>query len=87
MNTLLEYKCPACGGALAFDSGLQKMKCPYCDTEFEVEALQQLDEALRQEKPSDFTWESQPEACGRRMRPKTCAVMFANPAAVRSSVT
>ena len=61
MNTLLEYKCPACGGALAFDSGLQKMKCPYCDTEFEVEALQQLDEALGQEKPSDFTWESQPE--------------------------
>ena len=61
MNTLLEYKCPACGGALAFDSGLQKMKCPYCDTEFEVEALQQLDEALKQEKPSDFSWESQPE--------------------------
>ena len=61
MNTLLEYKCPACGGALAFDSGLQKMKCPYCDTEFEVEALQQLDEALKQEQPSDFTWESQPE--------------------------
>ena len=62
METLLEYKCPACGGALAFDSGLQKMKCPYCDTEFEVEALQQLDEALKQEKPSDFTWESQPES-------------------------
>ena len=62
MNTLLEYKCPACGGALAFDSALQKMKCPYCDTEFEVEALQQLDEALKQEKPSDFTWESQPES-------------------------
>jgi len=61
MNTLLEYKCPACGGALSFDSGLQKMKCPYCDTEFEVEALQELDEALGQEKPSDFTWESQPE--------------------------
>ena len=61
METLLEYKCPACGGALSFDSSLQKMKCPYCDTEFEVAALQELDEALKQEKPSDFTWESQPE--------------------------
>ena len=61
METLLEYKCPACGGALSFDSGLQKMKCPYCDTEFEVAALQELDEALKQEQPSDFTWESQPE--------------------------
>ena len=61
-TTLLEYKCPSCGGALAFDSGVQKMKCPYCDTEFEVEALQQLDEAIKQEKTSDFTWESQPES-------------------------
>ena len=61
MQTLLEYKCPACGGALSFDSGVQKMKCPYCDTEFEVAALQELDEALKNERPSDFTWESQPE--------------------------
>ena len=61
MATLLDYKCPACGGALSFDSSLQKMKCPYCDTELEVEALQQLDEALKQEAPSDFSWETQPE--------------------------
>ena len=61
METLLEYKCPACGGALSFDSGLQKLKCPYCDTEFEVEALRELDAVLQQEQPSDFTWESQPE--------------------------
>ena len=61
METLLEYKCPACGGALSFDSSAQKMKCPYCDTEFEVAALQELDEVLKQEIPSDFQWESQPE--------------------------
>ena len=61
METLLEYKCPACGGALSFDASLQKLKCPYCDTEFEVEALRELDQALKQETPSDFTWESQPE--------------------------
>ena len=62
MQTILEYKCPACGGALSFDSSLQKMKCPYCDTEFEVEALRELDEALKQEGSSDFTWESQPDS-------------------------
>ena len=61
METLLEYKCPACGGALSFDSSVQKMKCPYCDTEFEVEALRELDEVLKQEQNSEFTWESQPE--------------------------
>ena len=38
-QTLLEYKCPSCGGALQFESDLQKMKCPYCDCEFEMEAL------------------------------------------------
>lgn len=36
MAELKEFKCPACGGALEFDSKVQKMKCPYCDTEFEV---------------------------------------------------
>ena len=34
MAKLLEYKCPSCGGALKFDSSVQKMKCPYCGTEF-----------------------------------------------------
>lgn len=40
MANLLEYKCPSCGGAVTFDSGIQKMKCPYCDTEFEMEDIQ-----------------------------------------------
>jgi len=34
-----EYKCPNCSGAVKFDSSTQKMKCPYCDTEFEIAAL------------------------------------------------
>ena len=62
METLLEYKCPACGGALNFDSHSQNMKCPYCDTEFEMSALQELDEVLQQEQPSDYTWEEAPES-------------------------
>ena len=28
MAATMEYKCPCCGGAIAFDSTLQKMKCP-----------------------------------------------------------
>ena len=46
MQALQEYKCPCCGGALAFDSSIQKMKCPFCDTEFEMEALEGYDEVL-----------------------------------------
>lgn len=56
MDTLLDYKCPSCGGAIQFDSATQNMKCPYCDTEFEVEALKQMDEAIQAEPQEDMTW-------------------------------
>lgn len=55
MNTLQEYKCPCCGGAIEFDSGSQKMKCPYCSTEFDMEALQGYEDALQQS--DDMRWE------------------------------
>ena len=41
-----EYKCPNCGGSVKFDSSIQKMKCPYCDTEFEIEALSDYQKQL-----------------------------------------
>ena len=47
MSDLREYKCPACGGAIEFDSKSQKMKCPYCDTEFELETLKELDAQMK----------------------------------------
>ena len=58
MQTLQEYKCPCCGGAIAFDSDLQKMKCPFCDTEFEVEALKEYDAALQEQTEDNMTWET-----------------------------
>lgn len=58
MNTLQEYKCPCCGGAIAFDSAAQRMKCPYCDTEFDMAALAGYDEALKNEQPDDMQWET-----------------------------
>ncbi len=53
---LQEYKCPCCGGAITFDSSLQKMKCPYCDTEFEMEALLGYDEDLKNEGVDELEW-------------------------------
>lgn len=44
-NTLVEYKCPCCSGAISFDSELQKLVCPYCNTEFDVEAVKDFNEA------------------------------------------
>ena len=58
MAELKEFKCPACGGALEFDSKVQKMKCPYCDTEFEVEAVRSYEEEVSSEKDEDISWDT-----------------------------
>ena len=58
MADLQEYKCPCCGGAIAFDSQLQKMKCPYCDTEFEMETLKSYDSELQGDKTDKMDWET-----------------------------
>ena len=39
MSTILEQKCPCCGGAVEFDVGAQRLKCPFCDTEFDITAM------------------------------------------------
>ena len=57
MDTLLEYKCPCCGGKIEFDSQAQKMKCPYCDTEFDTETLNSYDDVLKREQPDRMEWE------------------------------
>ena len=55
MAQLLQYKCPCCGGKIEFDSGSQKMVCPYCDTEFDVETLKDYDDILNSQKPDDLS--------------------------------
>ena len=59
MAVLQEYKCPCCGGAIAFDSTRQKMKCPYCDTEFEMETLASYDDVLKTEQADQMQWETE----------------------------
>lgn len=59
METLLEFKCPCCGGAVQFDSGLQKLKCPYCDSELEVDALREQDEVLKNAPQDEMHWQAE----------------------------
>lgn len=54
----MEYKCPCCGGAVEFDSTIQKLKCPYCDTEFDIEAMKTMEEEAKQEKSEEMNWDS-----------------------------
>ncbi len=60
MATLLQYKCPSCGGALEFDPNAQSVKCPYCDTEFEMEAIRALYEQQNTIAQEDMAWEAAP---------------------------
>ena len=56
MAALQEYKCPCCGGAIEFNSTAQKMVCPYCDTEFEIETLASFDDVLKNDTSDDMGW-------------------------------
>lgn len=59
MNTVMEYKCPCCGGVVEFNSASGKMKCPYCDSEFTVESLKSKDEILNAPQEADkMEWNS-----------------------------
>ncbi|MDE7267835.1 MAG: hypothetical protein K2N89_10265 [Lachnospiraceae bacterium] len=58
MAGIQEYKCPCCGGTIAFDSTIQKVKCPFCDTEYEMETLASYDSELQNEQADDMTWET-----------------------------
>lgn len=44
---VLEYKCPSCGGNVSFNTVSQKMKCPYCESEFHVSTIKKYQEALK----------------------------------------
>ena len=56
MADLHGLKCPCCGGAIEFNSSVQKMKCPYCDTEFEMEALKAYDDELSSDSSTNMNW-------------------------------
>ena len=69
MSVLLEYECPCCGGNVEFDSSLQKMKCPYCDTVFDMEALEEHNRVLKaaQDAPQEqLHWQPEQQQWEKR---------------------
>ena len=58
MSDVIEYKCPACGGKLEFNSGSQKMRCPFCESEFDVDSIKDHDNCLEHIKEDDMEWET-----------------------------
>ena len=66
MAVLQQFKCPCCDGAIAFDSQSQNMKCPYCDTEFEIADLQTYNEVLSNQPEDNMQWDA---AAGQEWQP------------------
>ena len=66
MAVLQDFKCPCCDGAIEFDSSTQKMKCPYCSTEFAVSDLQAYSDALSGKTEDNMQWDS---AAGNEWQP------------------
>ena len=58
MSGLEQFKCPACGGSVEFNPGTQKMKCPYCDSEFDVEAIKELNSKESRNQEDNVSWEA-----------------------------
>ena len=57
MSTITEFKCPCCGGAIEFNTQSQNMKCPYCDTEFDIDTLKSYNEA-RTDATDKMEWDT-----------------------------
>ena len=60
MSSLEQYKCPCCGGSIEWNTTVQKLKCPFCDTEFEIETLQGYQEDINADGRDDMTWNPEP---------------------------
>ena len=60
MSALQQYKCPCCGGSIEWNASMQKLRCPYCNTEFDADALLGYQEDLQEDVADDMTWN--PEA-------------------------
>ncbi len=59
MDTIQNYQCPCCGAALEFNAGTQGLHCNACGTDFELETMQQLDEATANSTQTNkYDWEN-----------------------------
>ena len=57
VSEVFEYKCPCCDAGLKYSGAEQKLTCEYCDNTFDLETVQQYNEAISEAKPEGFEWD------------------------------
>lgn len=57
MTAIQGYKCLRCGGTIVFDSTVQKWKCPFCNTEFEMETLMSYNDGPKSDQAKEMNWQ------------------------------
>lgn len=57
------YKCPSCGGSLVFSSDTQKLRCPSCDNEIDMDTVRQYAEIVEsvEAQGDTFEWDDDAE--------------------------
>ena len=58
MSDVQIFQCPNCGGAITFDSHSQKMKCPFCESRYDIQKLLEHDEQTNPALKEDMHWDS-----------------------------
>ena len=58
MGEVQIFKWPNCDGAITFDSESQKMKCPFCESEYDIRHLLEHEERTNPDLRDDMHWDS-----------------------------
>ncbi|HEY9574106.1 MAG TPA: hypothetical protein VIR32_01060 [Lachnospiraceae bacterium] len=67
-DSSLTFDCPNCGGNIVWDSKLQKMACPYCDTTFTKEEIEKIVELSKKQTKADVVEETNAKESSDRIQ-------------------
>lgn len=62
MPDIKTYKCPCCNAGIEFNIFAQKLKCPYCETEFDIETLDSYEQEVNEVLEENLDWEETPNS-------------------------
>lgn len=79
MSDMQQFKCPCCGGTVVFSSQVQSLKCEYCESEFDINKLDELKDVVAEENVTkDADWGEYKEENLDGMSSYSCSSCGAN---------